>query len=153
MDDNFFELGGDSLSAVTLLLQIEEKLGLSDNRPEFGDLYRYPTPALLLERISQGADSGGTEFDIAHLDYEGMEEYLAAHTHKEVKRKYLGNVLLTGVTGFLGIHILVDLLRNPDWSGKIVCLSRPKKTLSALKRVKSSAGTGKIGRASCRERG
>ena len=138
MDDNFFELGGDSLSAVTLLLQIEEKLGLSDNRPEFGDLYRYPTPALLLERISQGADSGGTEFDIAHLDYEGMEEYLAAHTHKEVKRKYLGNVLLTGVTGFLGIHILVDLLRNPDWSGKIVCLSRPKKTLSALKRVKSS---------------
>ncbi len=138
MDDNFFELGGDSLSAVTVLLQIEEKLELSDNRLEFGDLYRYPTPALLLERISGGADGGGAEFDIRHLDYEGIEEYLAAHTQKEVKRKYLGNVLLTGVTGYLGIHILVDLLRNPDWCGKIVCLSRPKKTLTALKRVKSS---------------
>ncbi len=139
LDDNFFELGGDSLNAVSVMLKIEEKLGLAENQLEFGDLYKYPTPALLLEKIFKKTDGSGDKgFDIASLDYKRMGEYLAAHTQKEVKRKFLGNVLLTGATGYLGIHILVDLLKNPDICGKIVCLSRPKKTLSALKRVKSS---------------
>lgn len=161
LDDNFFELGGDSLNAVAVILKLEEKLGFAENQPdsdhcdrgsgqsvrepvvggklEYGDLYRYPTPALLLERMDKKTDGGrDVGFDIKSLDYEGMEEYLAAHTRKEAKREYLGNVLLTGATGYLGIHILVDLLRNPEWCGKIVCLSRPKKTLTALKRVKSA---------------
>ena len=37
-------------------------------------------------------------------------------------RKYLGNVLLTGATGFLGAHILDTLLREE--TGKIYCLIR-----------------------------
>ncbi len=161
LDDNFFELGGDSLNAVAVILKIEEKLGLAENQPdsgsggtggrgsvcrpassgklEYGDLYRYPTPALLLERIFKKTDGGPDKgFDIESLDYQGMAQYLTAHTRNEARRRHLGNVLLTGATGYLGIHILVDLLRNPDWCGKIVCLSRPKKTLTALKRVKSS---------------
>ena len=139
LDDNFFELGGDSLNAVTVMLKIEEKLGLSENQLEFGDLYQCPTPALLLERIYKKTDSGeDAGFDIKTLDYSGFGEYLAAHTGRKAGRKHLGNVLLTGVTGYLGIHILVDLLKNPELCGKIVCLSRPRKTLTALKRVKSS---------------
>lgn len=139
LNDNFFELGGDSLNAVTVILKIEEKLGLMANQLEFGDLYQFPTPALLLERIYKKADrEADMGFDIKTLDYSGLNEYLAGHTKEKVRRKPLGNVLLTGVTGYLGIHILVDLLRNPELCGKIVCLSRPKKTLTALKRVKSS---------------
>lgn len=139
LDDNFFELGGNSLNAVTMMLKIEEKLGLMENQLEFGDVYQFPTPALLLERIYKKEDSGeDTGFDIKSLDYSGFKEYLAGHTKENAKHRPLGNVLLTGVTGYLGIHILVELLRNPDLCGKIVCLSRPKKTLTALKRVKSA---------------
>lgn len=139
LDDNFFEMGGDSLNAVTVMLKMEEKLGLSGNQLEFGDLYQFPTPALLLERIYKKTDSGDDAgFDIETLDYSGFNEYLAGHTKGKASRRHLGNVLLTGATGYLGIHILVDLLRNPESCGKIVCLSRPKKTLTALKRVKSS---------------
>lgn len=138
LDDNFFELGGDSLNAVTVMLKIEEKLGLMENQLEFGDLYQFPTPALLLERIYKKADrEEDAGFNIETLDYSGFNEYLVSHTKEKVSRKPLGNVLLTGVTGYLGIHILVDLLKNPELCGKIVCLSRPKKTLTALKRVKS----------------
>ncbi len=139
LDDNFFELGGNSFNAVALILKVEERLGLAQNQMEFGDLYRFPTPALLLEKIDKKAESkeeGG--FDIRTLDYSGFEEYLAAHTEGQVSRRHLGNVLLTGVTGYLGIHILIDLLRHPELCGKIICLSRSKKTLTALKRVKSS---------------
>ncbi len=141
LDDNFFELGGDSLRAVAVLLKMEEKLGLMENQLEFGDLYKFPTPALLLERMDKKTDSkddGGFGFAIKDLDYSGFDGYLADHTKEKVSRRFLGNVLLTGVTGYLGIHILVELLGNPELCGKIICLSRPKKTLTALKRVKSS---------------
>lgn len=50
----------------------------------------------------------------------------------------LGNVLLTGVTGYLGIHIFTELLQHPDCCRKIFCLARPKGRLSAEKRVKSA---------------
>lgn len=137
--DNFFELGGDSLNAVAVMLKIEEKLGLKENQLEFGDLYQFPTPALLLERIYKRADSEeDAGFDLKMFDYSGFNEYLASHTKEKASRRHLGNVLLTGVTGYLGVHIFVDLLRNPGLCGKIVCLSRPRKTLTALKRVKSS---------------
>lgn len=137
LDDNFFELGGDSLSAVTAMLGVENKLGLPENQLEFGDLYKYPTPSLLLNKL-YGNTEEDTGFDLAALDYHEIDEYLAAHTEAEVKTKHLGNVLLTGVTGYLGIHILLDLLRRPDLCGKIICLSRSKKNISAEKRVKSA---------------
>lgn len=45
-----------------------------------------------------------------------MENFL------EGERLELGNVLLTGVTGFLGIHILYEFIRNEE--GKIYCMLR-----------------------------
>lgn len=137
LDDNFFELGGDSLNAVTLVLNVEEALGLKKNQLEFGDVYQYSTPALLLEKLDQKLE-GGREYDISTLNYQGISEYLSAHTGKKAVRGTLGNVLLTGATGYLGIHILVDLLRRPELHKKIICLARSKKSLSAEKRVKSA---------------
>ncbi len=137
LDDNFFELGGDSLSAVTLVLHVEEALSLRKNQLEFGDVYQYPTPALLLERLYKNTEISGA-YDISTLDYRGFSEYLGAHTGNRVRCGYLGNVLLTGATGYLGAHILMDLLRRPKLCGKIICLARSKKTLSAKKRVRSA---------------
>ena len=137
LDDNFFELGGDSLSAVTLMLCVEEALKPPKNQIEFGDVYQYPTPALLLERLYKKTKSD-KEYDISILDYRGFSEYLSAHTGNKVDSGYLGNVLLTGATGYLGVHILIDLLRRPKLCGKIICLARSKKSLSARKRVNSA---------------
>lgn len=47
----------------------------------------------------------------------------------------LSDILLTGATGFLGIHILRELLENND--GNIYCLVRSKGNLSAEERLKS----------------
>ncbi len=137
LDDNFFELGGDSLSAVTLVLHMEEALGLERNQLEFGDIYQYPTPALLLDKLYKKTESDKA-YDISILDYRGIPEYLSAHTGNKASCGYLGNVLLTGATGYLGAHILVDLLRRPGLCGKVICLARAKKTLSAEKRVRSA---------------
>lgn len=137
LDDNFFELGGDSLSAVTLVLHVEEVLELKKNQLEFGDIYQCPTPALLLDKLYKKTESDKA-YDISILDYRGIPEYLSAHTGNKASCGYLGNVLLTGATGYLGAHILVDLLRRPGLCGKVICLARAKKTLSAEKRIRSA---------------
>lgn len=137
MDDNFFELGGSSLDAAGAMLAIEDKLSLGEGRLDFGDLYKYPTPALLLEHISGGMqpDAG---YDLAGENYAGIDAFLAASAEQPMEKKQLGNVLLTGATGYLGVHILMDLLRRPDCCGRIICLARASKRLSAQRRVKSS---------------
>jgi len=53
----------------------------------------------------------------------------------EVKRQPLGDVLLTGSTGFLGNHILKDLIENEK--GRIVCLMRKGDFESLANRLQS----------------
>lgn len=137
LDDNFFELGGSSLDAANALIEIENRLNLEEGKLDFGDLYKYPTPALILEKIYGDAveDNG---FDLVSLNYEGIDDFIKSHTNDNVTKKRLGNVLITGVTGYLGIHLLLDLLERPDICDKIVCLARPKKKLTAERRVKTN---------------
>ena len=47
----------------------------------------------------------------------------------------LGDVLLTGATGFLGVHVLKELIESEQ--GKIYCLLRSKKDLHAADRLKT----------------
>ena len=47
----------------------------------------------------------------------------------------LGNILLTGATGFLGIHVLREILENE--SGDVYCFIRSNRVLSGEERLKS----------------
>lgn len=134
-DDDFFELGGDSLGAVELMLVIENKLGDGDIVPEYGDIYRYPTPALLTEKILSGGVPEA--YPIKQLNYDGVGDYLISSDGATSERRSLGNVLLTGATGYLGNHILAELLRGGRCE-KVFCLVRSKKNTSAKKRVTSA---------------
>ena len=137
LEDNFFELGGSSLDAANALLEVESRLNLEEGKLDFGDLYKHPTPSLLLEKI-YGDTAEDCGFDLVSLDYSGIDEFIKSHTKDTVTKKKLGNVLITGVTGYLGIHLLIDLLERPDMCDKIVCLARPKKKLTAERRVKTN---------------
>lgn len=137
LDDNFFELGGDSLRSVSLMLEIEKKLSLSDGKLEFSDIYRHPTPALIADRLS-GTDIGQIGYDINSLDYTGFDALLSKDQVSPSSKSPLGNVLLTGVTGYLGIHILIELLHRTHICDHIFCLARANKRLTAEKRVRST---------------
>lgn len=151
LDDNFFELGGDSLNAMELTAEIEKELPHEEGiQIDYAAIFKHATPALLAEYLdSQSKDP--TEYPIGGLDYAGIEECLAegvrerapgghpsmpTGNHKESGE--LGNILLTGATGYLGIHILIDLLRHPEDSGKIFCLVRPNGKRTALRRMKGA---------------
>ncbi len=137
-DDNFFENGGDSLSAVELVLDIEKELQCgADTGIDYADIFKYPTPALLAGKIGGRIKEKGS-YSISSLDYAGIDEFLALNNNEPEDGRELGNVLLTGATGYLGIHILIELLKKPQVGGKIFCLARPSDRLSALKRMKST---------------
>lgn len=112
--DDFFESGGDSLC----VLEAAAELGIQAQ-----EIYDYPTPAKLADSIFKGP-----AFDEDRVENinELIAESCSEHSSSRPKR-----ILLTGATGYLGAHILRELLLNKM---DVVCLVRnPKKLESVLK--------------------
>jgi amino acid adenylation domain-containing protein/thioester reductase-like protein len=135
IEDNFFESGMDSLSATGFMLAIEERL--PDAKIEYSDIYSYPTAKLLAQKLDNGdfVDKG---FPIDGLDYSGFDTLapISMTADKDIKSMHMGNILLTGATGYLGMHILLELLKHPDNYDKVICLVRPKGKMNVQRRMK-----------------
>lgn len=140
IDDSFFEIGGDSLHTAELIHKLTEQMpGL---KLEFGDIFKYPVPETLAQFIyRQFAELKDKEESVIDtLDYTGIDRLLSKNTLPSdacLSKRPLGNVLLTGATGFLGLHVLMELLKSPDSFDKVYCLIRPTKRLAPLKRLKN----------------
>lgn len=116
--DDFFELGGDSLKAIEYVAKAHDK-GV-----EFSlqNVFDYPTVKALGEFLAGGK---AVKVHYAEADFATYSELLNRNVIDEsfVPRKTsLGNVLLTGATGFLGAHVLDALMKEE--SGTIYCLVR-----------------------------
>ena len=115
--NDFFEMGGDSLSAIQILVSAEEagmKLALQN-------IFDYPN----IEVLSQMIEKGISEKNNWSKEQFTKYEPLLRNNRQigQVPQKHpLGDVFLTGATGFLGIHILEKLLLEE--TGKIYCLVR-----------------------------
>lgn len=133
-EDNFFESGMDSLSATLFLVKIEEKL--PDISVEYSDIYAYPTAVLLADRIHGGGPKRG--YPVEKCDYSGFEQLVNRDVTSMIHEMPMGNILLTGSTGYLGVHILLELLKHPDRFDKVFCLVRDKGKMSAEKRLRSA---------------
>ena len=128
IEDNFFELGGDSILAMNLnvkLLDITDKI-------RYADIFTYPTVEKLVEKIT--SDDKQEQENFEELNYK-YKDILNANMlmPKVVKDNEIGNVLLTGATGYLGIHILEELLKNEN--GIIYLLVRKEKGMTVEQKV------------------
>lgn len=105
---NFFTLGGDSLFAV-------EAAAMLNIQPQL--LYANPTAAELAAAIE------GENHNAAKIANENEEEInkLITDSAPAVSAESPKNILLTGATGFLGAHILRELLKKPC---TVYCLIR-----------------------------
>lgn len=109
MEDNFFAIGGNSLTAVELALSLNIKPQTVYDKPFLVDL------AQVLDDIKTDAQKRVENINS-----------LIAETKCEEKLPEYKCVLLTGATGFLGIHILKELI---DKKVKVYCLVRDEKRL------------------------
>ena len=133
IDEDFFRLGGTSLSASKIAMK-----AITMNIPiTYADVFDYPTIEGLEKYVLSkgGVDTSDKKedkvSDIKNVENVGSEdkpEVKEALKNNIVSKlddisvsKY-GDVLLTGCTGFLGIHVLKYLIDNTD--KKIYCFIR-----------------------------
>ena len=147
--DNFFEIGGTSVNAIKVIVEASKR-GV---QIVFNDLFTQKTPRALAAFVSGSegeVESVNRNNDTTSLRNNELEQspeaehfaplnaLLSANSldnFREGKRQPIGDVLLTGATGYLGIHILNELLTN--YHGKILCPVRAKGNDEALKRIKT----------------
>ena len=131
--DNFFDLGGTSLMVTRVIIECD-KAGL---HVAYGDIFANPTPQLLARFVS--GDTAEENFDeITGFDYTPINNLLQGNTveaFKRGERQQLGCVLLTGATGYLGIHVLRELIDSEATS--IYCLVRGETQEKAESRLRT----------------
>ena len=131
--DNFFDLGGTSL----LVTQVTIDAANNNLELSYGDVFANPTPRELALLGSKREDKTKEDV-ISEYNYDKIEALLAENTlssFKSGKMQELGNVCITGVAGFLGIHVLRAYLQMEK--GTAFCVVRGNKRISAEKRLRS----------------
>jgi len=131
--DNFFELGGTSLMVTRVIIEADK----NGHHIAYGDVFANPTPRQLSNFISGGANDEDEE--ARDYNYGAIEKILQANTldaFRNGEKQPIGNALVTGATGFLGIHILKELLERDDVP-VIWCLVRGEDDEKAERRLKS----------------
>ncbi len=118
-DADFFIAGGTSITAVHVLMQLEKK-GIT---VEYADIFRHPSA----RQLARWVDSGKSEnnIDKGADDTSQLQERIAANNAACLDSNdvhELHDVLLTGATGFLGIHVLDELLSHGV--NKVWCVVR-----------------------------
>ncbi len=119
-DDFFQDIGLDSLDVMQLATT------LSEYNVEIQRINNNSTIESLADAIANNKK------DVAYIS----ELYNIQVTNKKF-RFDLSSVFLTGSTGFLGIHILRELIDNPKVK-KIYCLIRYKDTTNPIDRLRNS---------------
>ena len=131
--DNFFDLGGTSLMVTRVIIECD-KAGL---HVAYGDIFANPTPRQLARFVS--GDTAEEDFDeITGFDYTAINNLLqknTIHAFKQGERQQLGKVLLTGATGYLGIHVLRELIDSD--AERIYCMVRGETVEKAESRLRT----------------
>lgn len=147
-NDDFFQLGGTSISAIKVVAALAKK----GYRLVFKDVFACKTPRVLAAYLRGKADAmeagplretievnGKIDKDVAKEQaasrYATILDANTLDALAQGERQPIGDVLLTGATGFMGIHFLRELIENE--TGRIYCILRSKGSLSAASRLRS----------------
>lgn len=136
---SFFELGGTSLAAVSLLIKLNREFDLE---LAVQDVYNFAEFEQLLGLISnklQHADSDHDQpvyqqmlrdIELSYADVPFQPEWQRQPATQQ--RQFL----LTGATGFVGVHLLRDLLRERQ--DRVFCVVRAANADDAKRRLQAA---------------
>ncbi|MCF0172556.1 MAG: AMP-binding protein, partial [Bacteroidales bacterium] len=148
-DDDFFKIGGTSLIGIRVLLKAKQN-GIEIL---YKDLFDNPTPQRLAAFLSanavsdaddaaQSSDAGKDKdngmIDLEDYNYYRINKLLRNNTLESFVsgvRLPLNDVVLFGANGYLGIHILEQLL--DEYTGRVYCVIRAKDDEEAMLRLSS----------------
>ncbi|MBQ8981174.1 MAG: amino acid adenylation domain-containing protein [Eubacterium sp.] len=133
--DDFFELGGSSLVVTSVVVAASEK----GYELTYGDVFKMTTPRKLAELFADGTSSSSAQlFDFEDYDYSKIDALLKNNTVESYlngEMRELGNIMITGATGYMGAHLLAQFLTEEK--GKAYCLIRKGIFKTAKSRLQS----------------
>lgn len=153
-DDSFFDLGGHSILAQQMFFGLRRKWRGID--VSMSAIFRSPTLrgfAGEIDRLldaesfatnggdgAKGAAAPTSADDEYSKDAKKLAATLPASFPRRTEPMHSGEptVFLTGATGFLGAHILRDLLSRKSPSAKVIALVRGKSEEQALDRIRGT---------------
>ncbi|MEU3522719.1 amino acid adenylation domain-containing protein [Streptomyces sp. NPDC038707] len=139
--DNFFDLGGNSILAAELMAKVRASLGvlITQVRP----LIRLLLDDATLRGFAAAVESaragtlGADGTAPADLRADTAVDVPVRARPTETAWADPAHVLLTGATGFLGVHLLRDLLRTTR--ATVHCLVRARDARHAVERIQNTA--------------
>ena len=133
VEENFFNLGGHSLATIQIISRIRETLKI-DLPLQY--LFTEPTIAGLTKIINQLLQTADhiTPIDDFYVDAI-LDSSIKPQNLPQQFTNQLQHILLTGATGFLGVHLLHELLEKT--SANIHCLVRAENVSEARNKLKN----------------
>ena len=110
-NDSFFEIGGTSLDAAKVVVYMMNNNYLVS----YKDVFSYPTPRELADFIMNNKPEKAKEENNKEeikIENENLKYNDVAYVNDIKLERPLGNVLLTGSTGFLGMHLFNELIKQ-----------------------------------------
>jgi nucleoside-diphosphate-sugar epimerase len=128
LNEDFFELGGNSLKILPIIAKLKKKVA----GVNIQDFFKYRTIADMTEHLLRTANSENyslaVEFNV-FPDSKKIEHSFSIMNEKKV-------IFLTGGTGFLGSHVLKEILTKTDCI--VHCLVRPTKEEEVILKLKNN---------------
>ncbi|MFM6513678.1 MAG: amino acid adenylation domain-containing protein [Microcystis panniformis] len=129
--DNFFDLGGHSLKATQVISRLREQLAI--NIP-LNYLFSEPTVAGLSSNLDLNLSDKIESVQIPHWQVEiTLDPSIQPQNILTFFPQKPADILLTGARGFLGIHLLAELLDKTE--ANIHCLIRDKSLEQAQAKI------------------
>lgn len=134
--DSFFDLGGSSLMVTNVMVNAEKR-GL---RFAYSDVFSHPSARALAKFLGGDEAPAGEDRGITEYDYSAIDALLRKNSLESfAKGARIGlgkNIILTGATGFLGVHVLKELLESTGPDTTVWCLLRSKGEITPLRRLR-----------------
>ncbi|MEE1178294.1 MAG: thioester reductase domain-containing protein [Paludibacteraceae bacterium] len=129
-NENFFDLGADSLDTLLLIARLQNEVKINITLDQ---LKHHATPFAICSMSSQGKS-------MAMFSKELADDWKFNLIPQFVSDQSNGNtVFITGATGFLGAHILAELIEREDYRNRdIVCLVRCASSDHGVERIRET---------------